>query len=211
VVGQIKIIAVQGNYSVGKIYGNAIVYPGEGMTVRKGSVIQKNNYGETTVMIAPAELNFPQGLNTMVGDGYIGDYVSAALMLHLLKSDKIHLIDRSIFGSHQQKNEYGYEMSSKGIYEKEMDLVNSGAIDRYTMLEYGRISGARYLIKITMQKPDVVNVSNNIPVKGMANLASDLTNTPRPSNNQYLPDNMSSPNIKVSVITFCKRAISLLG
>ena len=90
------IIAVQGAYSVGRLYGNTSFYPVEGMTVRKGTVMQKNNYGEATVMIAPADLKFPQGVNTMVGEGYIGDYVSVALMQHLLKSDKIQVIDREM-------------------------------------------------------------------------------------------------------------------
>ena len=207
VVGQIKVIAVQGMYSVGIVYGNSRTHLGEGMTVGKGTVMQRNDYGEATVMIAPAELNFPQGLNTMVDGGYIGDYVSAALMSHLLKSDKIQLVDRSIFGAYQQGGDFGYG-SQRGIYEKEMDLINSGVIDPYSSLAYGQMSGVRYIVKITMQKPDVVNVSNNIPVRGIANMASDAANAFRTSRGgtsrtnitqDLLPTNMQTTKIKVSV------------
>jgi len=187
VVGQIKIIAVQGAYSVGKIYGNLIAELQPEMVVGKRNVIQKNGYGETTVMIAPADLNFPQGMNTMVGDGYIGDYVSDALMEQLLKCDKIQLIDRSIYA----------------IQQNEISMGQSGAIDPNTALEYGKISGAHYLIKITLQKPDVVTITNDVPVRGLVTAASNIGSGGRSSSNtnmsQYLPDNVHTANVKVSV------------
>ncbi|MDR0231961.1 MAG: hypothetical protein LBI82_07565 [Dysgonamonadaceae bacterium] len=189
VVGQLKIIAVQGAYSVGMVYGNTVIYPQEGMTVRKGTVMQRNNYGEATVMIAPAELNFPQGFNTMVGDGYIGDYVSAALMEHLLKSDKIQVIDRSMLSMQQG----------------EISLGQSGMIDYNTAIEYGKISGVRYAVKIILQKPDVVTIGNNVPIKALAGMVSEATNSNNSSRGRtnqvqnLLPENMSTSNIKVAV------------
>lgn len=205
VIGQIKIIAVQGTYAVGKVYGNATSYPEEGMTVRKGTVMQRNDYGEATVMIAPAELNWPEVKNVMVGDGngnegYIGDYVSAALMKQLLKSGNIQVVDRSILGAYQQSGMY---QQSDGIYEKEMELNNRGIIDSNTMLQYGKMSGVRYLLKITLLKPDVVNINNKIPVKGITNALSNATNsnkTGRTNKTQdLLPDQMETNNIKVSI------------
>ena len=218
VVGQIKIIAVQGAFSVGWVNGTPSVFPREGMTVRKETIHPSNNYrstvytgsemiarqetvtpqydyGKTTVMVGPADLNFPAGYNTMVGDGYIGDIVATTLMSHLLRSDKIQLVDRSIFGAYQN-NQYGLQ---NGIYEKEMELYKSGAINPNTMIQYGQMSGVRFLVKITMQKPDIVNVSNSVPIRGLANLVADATNSRRASGTQYLPDNVSTSNIKVAV------------
>jgi curli biogenesis system outer membrane secretion channel CsgG len=192
VVGQIKIIAVQGAYSVGKVYGNTSINPQEGMTVSKGTVIQKNDYGETTVMIAPVELNFPQGLNTMVGDGYIGDYVTAALMEQLLKSDKIQVLDRSILQT--QRNE--------------LNMAGSGEIDYNTALQYGKMMGARYIIKVTMQKPDVVTVGSNIPLRGIiqsfnsgrqSNNTGNRQSRPAQQLQQLIPENISTVKVQVAV------------
>ena len=180
VVGQIKIIAALGDYSVGRVYGNMTTPPGEGMTVQKGPVVQKNKYGETTVMIAPAEVNFPQGLNTTVGDGFIGDLVSDALMEHLMESDKIQLIDRSMLTTQQS----------------EISLGQSSAIDPNTAIEFGKISGVRYLVKITLQKPDVVNISDDIPVAGLVNAFTNGRNT---NITQHLPTNVHTAHVKVSV------------
>ena len=190
IVAQIKIIMVQGDYSVGRVYGNATIWPEEGMTVRKEtSVIQRDDWGEVTVMIAPADLNFPKGLNNMVGNGYgdagyIGDYVSAALMPHILKSGKIQLIDSSLLGEPQQ-NQYGDTYSNPAInYAKEM--------------------GARYMVKVTMLKPDVVTdrKSSFSPGK-IVGTGMNLSNTPRTRTTEtiqsVLPDNMEITNMAVSV------------
>jgi len=189
VTGQIKIIAVQGAYAVGRVYGNSATSLQEGMTVRKGSVIQKDDWGEVTVMIAPAELNFPQGLNTMVknesGDeGYIGDYVSAALMPHLLESGKIQLIDSSMLGAPQQ-NSYG-------------DTYSNQAID------YAKEKGARYMVKITMLKPDVVadrkiDLSPGGIVGGVRSLSKVFRTNTTETIESVLPDNMKISKMEVSV------------
>jgi len=199
-VGQIKIIAVQGKYSVGRIYGNLANYPQVGMTVRKETIIKKNDYGETTVMIAPAELNWPKGENALINnmssnEGYIGDYISAALTQHLLESNKIQVVDRSIFGAYQQQVD-GMTQQEKGVYEKEMDLKNNGTIDPNTALENGKMSGVRYLVKITLQKPDIVYINNEFPVEGVANAFMGRRKT---KVTQYLPANLKTTNVKVSV------------
>jgi len=192
VVGQIKIIAVQGAYSVGRVYGNPTTYPAEGMTVGKGTTIQKDDWGEVTVMIAPAELNFPKGLNNLVENqgneyvdqGYIGDYVSAALMPYILKSGNIQLIDSSVLGAPQQ-NQNGDTYSNQAAnYAKEM--------------------GAHYMIKITMLKPDVVADQKNTFQPGqIARGIMSLTKTPQTSATgtiqSILPNDMEISKMVVSV------------
>jgi hypothetical protein len=188
VVGQLKITAVRGVYAVGKVYGNITTELKATMTVRKDTSLPVNGYGEATVMIAPAELNFPQGINTMVGDGYIGDYVSATLMEHLLKSNKIQLLDRSMLD----------------IQKREISMGQSGEIDYNTAIQYGRMAGARYIVKITMQKPDVAMVENNVPVGGLLDVirsstTKNSTNRTQQQLRQLVPENVQTIQIKVSV------------
>jgi curli biogenesis system outer membrane secretion channel CsgG len=119
--------------------------------------------GKVAVMIAPVELNFPQGVNTMAGDesggGYVGDYVSDVLMEHLLQCDKIQLIDRSVLQTQRD----------------EQSMASSGEIDYNTALQSGKITGAHYLVKITMLKPDVEDVGTGIPVSALVGVADILT------------------------------------
>jgi hypothetical protein len=199
VIGQIKIIAVQGSYSVGRVYGNPAISPVEGMTVRKGSKIEANGYGETTVMIAPASVMLPEGVNTLIDGGndqkgYIGDLVSAELMNELLKCEKITVIDRSVLETQ----------------ESEINLMNNGMIDQNTAFQLGKMSGARYIVQITLQKPDVEKVENNVPVStilgGMAGAMGNNSNNRQMQQTQrqlqqaatYAPD-IRSANIKVKV------------
>ena len=198
IMGEIAITDVQSAYSIGKIYGNATIPFAEGMLVKKEDAkpILNHDIREVTVMVAPAEVNFPQGMNTMVGGydaGYIGDYVTAALMEQLLKSNKIHVLDRSILQAQ----------------ETEIELANSGKIDYNTMLLYGKNVGARYIIKVTMQKPDVVTAGGNIPIRAVLrttqSIASSYNSGSRNSNNTYqpwqqaVPENVSTRRVKVSV------------
>jgi len=198
VVGHIKITAVQSEYSIGIVYGDANTVLAEGMNIRKESTLPVNNYSEAIVMIAPAEVNFPQAMNTMVGDtysggGYIGDYVSAALMEQLLKSNKIQLIDRSILQTQRD----------------ELSMASIGEIDYNTMLKYGKTMGARYIVKITMQKPDVATIGNNIPVAGIMRTTRSIANSYSSNGNnsygtsqpiqQAIPENVSTRNVKVLV------------
>jgi hypothetical protein len=147
-----------------------------------------------TVLVAPIELNFPQGMNTMVGDGDIGDYVTAVLMEYLLRSNRVRLLDRSVWDAQMR------ELEIAGEY-----------VDANTAIQRGKIIGARYIVKVTMQKPDVVNVSNNIPVGEMRRIVRTTTNTQNSNwgNNQNngtqwqrqqsTLENVQTTNVKVSV------------
>ena len=173
---------------------NLVIDPVYEEPVKKENASPVHKYDETTVMIAPAEVNFPQGVNTMVQDGYIGDYVTAALMEQLLKSNKIQLIDRSILD----------------IQRNEINMGQSGEIDYSTMLQYGKITGVKYIVKVTMQKPDVVNARNNIPVGAFLGVAQNAAYISGGNSGQQLsqqfqqtrqvtPENVSTEKVKVSV------------
>jgi len=199
VVGQIKVIDVQNTYSIGRVYGDAKYSLEMGMSVRKNAFMPVNDYGEATVIIAPPDINFPQGLNTMVGNpfggegGYIGDYVTAVLMEHLQKSNKIKLLDRSILQ----------------MQRDEQNMGKSGELDYNTMLQDGKIMGARYIVKITMQKPDVAAVSNNIPTGAMVRTGSGIAGALSPGYNNFniktqplqqaVPENVATERIKIQV------------
>jgi curli biogenesis system outer membrane secretion channel CsgG len=141
--------------------------------------------GKVTVMIAPVELNFPQGVNTMVGDGYVGDYVSDILMEHLLQCDKIQLIDRSVLQTQRD----------------EQSMAGSGEIDYNTALQSGKIMGARYIVKITMQKPDVADVGTGIPIGALVGVADILTDGKftKIGNAVGVSTDMKITNVKVSI------------
>jgi curli biogenesis system outer membrane secretion channel CsgG len=146
--------------------------------------------GKVTVMIAPVELNFPKDVNTMVGDGmsgegYVGDYVSDVLMEHLLQCDKIQLLDRSVLQTQRD----------------EQSIAGSGEIDYNTALQSGKIMGARYIVKITMQKTDVEDVKNSIPIKTLVNIADILTDgkATKIGDAVGVPTNVEITNVKVSI------------
>ncbi|MCL2327739.1 MAG: CsgG/HfaB family protein [Bacteroidetes bacterium] len=210
VIGQIKVIQVTNAYSIGKAYGNTETDQlADAMTIKKGTLLQTDGYGATGVIIAPAELNFPQGMNTMVGsyeagEGYIGDYVSAALIKHLLKSDKIQILDRSMIE----------------IQQREINMGQTGEFDFNSALQYGKIQGARYIVKLTMLKPDVANITNNVPVKSAAQFggavarAAGVKTEPTTIGNtgvnitEILPDRMKIEKVKVQV-TIVARVVDL--
>ncbi len=102
------------------------------------SLYNKNKVG---VYIAPAQVN------DVVGVGHFGGYVSDILMEQMMFCENIRLLDRSVLG--EQINE--------------SDLAGE-YIDPATAIERGKIVGAKYVIQVTMQKPDVVNVSTGIPL-----------------------------------------------
>lgn len=94
-----------------------------------------------SVFVAPAQVN------DVVGIGYFGTYVSDLLMEQLMFCDKVRLLDRTVMG----------------IQMDEVDLTGS-YIDPSTAIQRGKIAGAQYVIQVTMQKPDVVNVKTGIPL-----------------------------------------------
>jgi TonB family protein len=179
-VGQVKIIAVENDYSIGKAMSNITLLEA-GMSVRKETSLPVNGYGEVAVLIAPAEINWPN--NYQVDDGSFAEIISATLMKHLLKSNKIQLLDRSVLETQRQ----------------ELNMANSGEIDFNTALQYGKIMGGRYIIKLTMQKPDVVNITNSVPLKGLVGMIGGR-NIPNNSEiNKYVPRNVQTTAVKVSV------------
>ena len=198
-VGQIKIYSVTKNYSIAMVYSKyGHIEFEELMTVKKEEAhLAKNVYGETVVMIAPAWINWPEVNNVMIEGGYLGDFVSAVLMEHLLKCDKIKLVDRSIM----------YEQNGQeGLYQKEMNLVGTGIVDQNTAVAFGRVSGARYVIKISINKPDIVNTNTNVPLKfivqalGVGLTSSGLVSAPIGNVATNLtPNDVKTANINVSV------------
>lgn len=103
--------------------------------------LNSNSNKKPGVYIAPAQVN------DVVGVGHFGGYVSDVLMEQMMFCENIRLLDRSVL--RDQINE--------------TDLTGD-YIDPSTAIERGRIKGAKYVIKVTMQKPDVVNVSTGIPL-----------------------------------------------
>lgn len=96
---------------------------------------------KVSVFVAPAQVN------DVVGIGYFGTYVSDLLMEQLMFCDKVRLLDRTVMGMQMD----------------EADLTGS-YIDPNTAIQRGKIAGAQYVVQVTMQKPDVVNVKTGIPL-----------------------------------------------
>ncbi len=117
-------------------------------TIRKESTpiitnksLNSNSDKKPGVYIASAQVN------DVVGVGHFGGYVSDVLMEQMMFCENIRLLDRSVL--RDQINE--------------TDLAGE-YIDPTTAIERGKIVGAKYVIQVTMQKPDVVNVSTGIPL-----------------------------------------------
>jgi hypothetical protein len=183
IVGQIKITGVTATYSVARALGNGPLEPK--MLVSKDPGLRTNLDGEVTVMIAPAEITYPD--NYRVEDGDFSDVVAAMLMEQLMQSDKIQLLDRSVLD----------------VQRQEISMGQSGEVDFYTAVEYGKITGARYAVKITMQKPDVMTVENSIAAGAIVNATAGIVAGAggadvRPIT-QFTPTNIATSKVKVSV------------
>ena len=100
-----------------------------------------NSNNKAGVYIAPAQVN------DVVGVGHFGGYVSDVLMEQMMFCENIRLLNRTVL------REQISETDLTGEY-----------IDPATAIERGKIVGAKYVIQVTMQKPDVVNVSTGIPL-----------------------------------------------
>lgn len=109
--------------------------------------------GKVPVVVAPAQVN------DIVGIGYFGTYVSDILMEQLMMCDKVRLLDRSILQA--QLDEIG--------------LTQDAYIDPKTSIQQGKIAGARYIVQVTMQKPDVVNIRTGIPLASIMGAISGAT------------------------------------
>ena len=229
-VGQIEVVSVTSNYIVGKEYGDSIPKLAEEMVVRKTislpitTTLPINSNKKSTIMIAPVELNFSQGENTK--NGNIGNYVSDVLMQHLLKSDKIQLVDRAILVAQQNEinkerlNEPNKEQSiennrvayqgtrsattnrTQSLYRngkersREVNKEQSNEIDYNTVLQYGKKAGVRYIVKITLQELDVSNV---ISTSSLNDLGSAIfsKNSRSQQYQGYMPDKVQITIVKV--------------
>jgi hypothetical protein len=183
IVGKIKITAVTATYSVARALGNGPLEPKMIVSKKPGKRICLD--GEVTVMIAPAEITYPD--NYKVEDGDFSDVVAAMLMEQLMQSDKIQLLDRSVLDMQRQ----------------EISMGQSGEVDFYTAMEYGKITGARYAVKITMQKPDVNMVSNSVDAGAIVNATAGRVATAGGKDitpiTQFTPTTIATSNVKVSV------------
>ena len=107
-----------------------------------------------TVVVAPAQVN------DVVNSGHFGGYVADVLMEQLLLGNEVRLLDRSIL------NEQIDEMNLAG-----------NVIDPKTAIKKGKVVGAKYIIQVTMQKPDVVNVKTGIPLASFMGAIGTATKT----------------------------------
>jgi len=120
------------------------------MAVRKAEKLCKNGYGETIVMIVPvAKYDYPDNYN--VSEGNFGEIVPDILMNYLMQSDNIKLIDRT---------------TTAALYQEQTVQGGLAELDRNTAIEYGKITGACYAVKITFQRPDIVGIKNGISISG---------------------------------------------
>ena len=106
------------------------------------------------IVIAPAQVN------DVVGVGHFGGYVADILMEQMLLCDKVKLLDRSILNAQID------EVNLAGSY-----------IDPATAIQRAKIQGARYILQVTMQKPDVVNVRTGIPLASIMGAIQGATGT----------------------------------
>ena len=113
-----------------------------------------NSSDKIPIVIAPAQVN------DVVGGGHFGGYVADVLMEQMLLCDKVRLLDRSILNAQMD----------------EVDLAGS-YIDPATAVQRAKIQGARYILQVTMQKPDVVNVRTGVPLASIMGAIQGATGT----------------------------------
>ena len=107
-----------------------------------------------TVVVAPAQVN------DVVNAGHFGGYVADVLMEQLLMCNEVRLLDRSVLSAQLD----------------EMNLTGN-VIDPNTAIQRGKVIGAQYIIQVTMQKPDVVNVRTGIPLASVMGAVGSATGT----------------------------------
>src|SRR5574344_691970 len=189
VIGRLEITAVYSDYCEAKaIPQSSLSKMKIGMEVRKidrtGITEQAivNNDTKIPVVIAPAQIN------DVVNNGYFGGYTADILMEHLINNNNIRLLDRSVLNAQMD------ESNLQGDY-----------IDPATAIQRGKIVGAQYIIQLTMQKPDVVNLKTGVPLNNIVGAIAGLTNTNLYS--QYLSNTRIS-TLKASV-TMSARVIDM--
>lgn len=170
-IGRIEITQAFDSYSVGKMVSGAANILKEGMSVKKEQKVeipemnQPKRQPETTSTFRsgdgskPPVVIVPAYVNDVVGStGYFGGYVADMLMEQLLRGDQVRLLDRTVLDAQMD------ELALVGSY-----------IDPETAIQRGKIIGARYVIQVNMQKPDVVNVRTGIPLVSMMGAAQAIS------------------------------------
>lgn len=115
------------------------------------SLLQEYN-DRIPIVIATAEVN------DVVNNGHFGGYVADILMEQMLLNDNVRLLDRSVL------NEQIDEINLSGV-----------VLDPNTTIKKAQGIGARYILKTTMQKPDVVNTSTGIPLASVMGAVQGIT------------------------------------
>lgn len=156
-IATLEITETQNDYSVaGKVIpSNAIAKLKVGDKVASlGKTVAKElpKDGKVNVAIADATVN------DVVGTGYFGNYVADLLMAEMMNCDKIRLIDRSMLNAQVD----------------ETNLAESGYINSKNSIMKGQIAGIQYIIQLTMQRPDVTNVTTGIPLKSFMEAMGDI-------------------------------------
>jgi hypothetical protein len=156
-IATLEITETQNDYSVaGKVIpSNAIVKLKVGDKVASsGKTVAKElpKDGKVNVAIADATVN------DVVGTGYFGNYVADLLMAEMMNCDKIRLIDRSMLNAQID----------------ETNLVEGGYINASNSIMKGQIAGVQYMIQLTMQRPDVTNITTGIPIKSLLTAAGAI-------------------------------------
>ena len=153
----LEITETQKDYSAaGRIYpSNAIAKLSVGLQVAfpgKGTSSELPKDGKINKAIADATVN------DVVGTGYFGNYVADLLMAEMMSCDKIRLIDRSMLNAQVD----------------ETNLVEGGYINASNSIMKGQIAGVQYMIQLTMQRPDVTNITTGIPIKSLLTAAGAI-------------------------------------
>lgn len=191
VVGKIEIVSTHEEYSEAvPVPQQSIKRMQTGMEIRKidatdtsstGNIISEKE-DRVAVVIAPAQVN------DVVNNGYFGGYVADILMEQLMTNNRIKLLDRSVLNAQIDESN-----------------LQGDCIDPNTAIERGKISGAQYIIQLTMQKPDVVNVNTGVPLASIMGAAQAATG--KNLGAQY----MSNANVSIlkAFVTITARIIDL--
>lgn len=159
IIATLEITETQNDYSIAShVYpSNAIAKLSVGAKVLlpgKATAKELPRDGKINVAIADATVN------DVVGTGYFGNYVADLLMAEMMNCDKIRLIDRSMLNAQVD----------------EANLAESGYINSQSSILKGQIAGVQFMIQLTMQRPDVTNITTGIPLKSLLTAAGAVAN-----------------------------------
>ncbi|MDR3245622.1 MAG: CsgG/HfaB family protein, partial [Prevotellaceae bacterium] len=210
IAGRIEIENVYSAYSIGRMLDDVKIPLKEGMVVKKEPIAEMVKTSQDSILVrtvnelltpkttaSPLPTNIgnkvavvvaPAEVNDVVGTGYFGNYVADILMEHLLLCDKVVLLDRSVLNAQMD----------------EVDLAEK-YIDQKTAIQKGKIIGARYIVQVTMQKPDVVNTKTGVPLSSIMGAAQAISG--RNMGAQYA-SNMGVANLK-SAVSISTRVVDL--